>query len=208
MEIVPKQGARPCICRRKKVRAAKLAAIPPQFQTLTLNDLLPDLKRHPQQPEIVAALKSNPFGNYFFGGKFGTGKTLFMWVIYREAVVSDRRTVVCTLSELLNEYKAFIQASSAGQELKYPRISAETLRQTHTRYSIFLDDIDKARPTEYAAEQLFEIADAIYAYQHQIVVTTNLSISNLVAHFERADDRFGGAIVRRLVDSATRFELF
>ena len=71
-----------------------------------------------------------------------------------------------------------------------------------------IDDIDKARPTEYAAEQFFEILNAIYEYQHQLVVTTNLRVKELADHFDRADERFGGAIVRRLTENAKIYEMF
>lgn len=164
---------------------------------------------HPAQVEAVKAIKGNPGGNYFFAGDFGTGKTYLLWTLYRHAAEQDtRRLVVCTLSELLTEYKQFIQASINGDPLVYPRISADDLRQTHTKYSIFIDDIDKARPTEYTAEQLFELSDAIYAYKHQIVVTTNLTLEKLIDHFKRADERFGGAIVRRLTNDAFISEMF
>ncbi len=122
--------------------------------------------------------------------------------------MNDKRVVVCTLAELLHEYRTFIQCSINNQELVYPRLSAEDLRQDHTKFSIFLDDVDKAKPTEYAAEQLFELADAIYAFNHQIIVTTNLSLVKLVSHFEKADERYGGAIVRRIVDNSHIFEMF
>lgn len=131
-----------------------------------------------------------------------------MWALYREAVMNDRKVIACTLTELLDEFKRFIQLSMANQPLVYPRLSAGDLKQNHTTYSIFFDDIDKARPTEYAMEQLFELANAIYDYGHQIVVTTNLSLTKLIEHFERADERFGGAICRRLVNNGMICEMF
>ena len=89
-----------------------------------------------------------------------------------------------------------------------PRINAHELRRNGPKYSLFLDDIDKTRPTEYVGEQVFELTDAIYAFQHQIVATTNLSVPKLIEHFERADERYGGAIVRRLLEVAEVVELF
>jgi DNA replication protein DnaC len=174
------RAVKDCVCLLEKKRRKRLAAIPPHFQNVSLATLKPDANRHAQQPRIVSKIKTAPGENYFFGGKFGTGKTLFMWTLYRDAVMNDKRVVACTLSELLNEYRAFIQASQNGQELIYPRLSAGDLRQNHTCFSVFLDDIDKARPTEYTAEQLFELAD----------------------------ERFGGAIVRRLVEGANVYEMF
>ena len=200
--------ARPCRCRLEKVRRLKLALIPPAFAGISLDSVKPNSAKHPHQAATVAAIKAAPEANYFLSGRFGSGKTLLMWLLYRDAVMNDRRVVFATLSELLNEHRKFIRDSVAGNPPTVPRICAEDLRQEHTKYAVFLDDIDKAKPTEYAAEQLFELSDAICAYRHQIVVTTNLTVSSLVKHFERADERFGGAIVRRIVENSKIIDLF
>jgi DNA replication protein DnaC len=202
--------AKDCICRLEKVRRFRLNKIPPVYAAVAnISTLQPNPQRHNRQAEIIKELKRNPDRNYFFGGTSGCGKSLFLWSLYREQVMKDRRVIACTLTELLEEYKTFIATSmNKSDKAIYPRISASELRQNHTKYRIFLDDIDKARPTEYAAEQLFDLANAIHDYQHQIVITTNLSVTNLVTHFERADQRFGGAIVRRLIESSKIYELF
>ena len=153
-------------------------------------------------------VKANPEKSYYLAGRFGCGKTLVLWALYREAVLQDRRVVACTLTELLNEYRQVIQDSMAGTPTTPPRLCAADLQQTHTRFNIFLDDLDKARPSEYAAEQLFEIVNAIADFQHRLVVTTNLSVAKLKEHFDRADERFGGAIVRRIMENTTRIEMF
>lgn len=199
---------RDCLCKLERLRQKRLSVIPRFFQNVNLADLQPHPQIHALQKTIIPVMKANPFESYFIAGKTGKGKTLMMWSLYREAVMNDKKVIACTLTELLNEYKAFIQASINNQELIYPRISAGDLRQNHTRFSIFLDDIDKAKPTEYAMEQLFELANAIYEFGHQVVVTTNLRLEDLQKHFERADERFGGAIVRRLTSNAHICEMF
>lgn len=200
--------SRKCVCVVRRIQAQKLSVIPPAFKLANLDNLEPDAARHPKQPAVIDAMRRSPEASYFLAGRFGTGKTYLMWALYRHAVMAGKRTVVCTLSELIGEYHRFIQLSKAGQMLQYPRVGAEDLRQQHTRFSIFLDDVDKARPTEYVAEQLFELVDAIYAFGHQIVVTTNLTAAALAQHFERADERYGGAIVRRITEGATSAEMF
>ncbi len=197
-----------CTCKLENVRQKRLSAIPPTFRGAILSKIQPNGNIHPEQMRVIPIMKANPFGSYFLAGKTGKGKSMLMWALYREAVLSDKKVVACTLTELLDEYKRFIQLSMSKQELVYPRLSAEHLRQSHTKYSIFLDDLDKAKPTEYAMEQLFELANAIYDFQHQIVVTTNLSVTKLIAHFERAEERFGGAICRRLVNNGEVCEMF
>lgn len=161
------------------------------------------------QAEVIPFVKANPEHSYLLAGKFGCGKSMMMWLLYRHAIKqTSRKVVICTLAELLQEFRAFIQSSVNHETPKMPRLCAAELRQNETPYSIFIDDIDKARPTEYAAEQFFEIVNAIYEFKHQLVVTTNLRVRELSDHFDRADERFGGAIVRRLVDNAKVYEMF
>lgn len=197
-----------CLCKLERLRQKRLEIIPSFFRDSILSELQPMPKVHALQKEIIPKIKSNPFDNYFLSGKTGKGKTLMMWALYREAVMNDKKAIACTLTELLNEFKTFIQLSIANQPLIYPRITASDLRQSHTKYSIYLDDLDKAKPTEYAMEQLFEIANAIYENGHQVVITTNLRLDDLTKHFERADERFGGAIVRRLTNNSNIYEMF
>jgi DNA replication protein DnaC len=193
------KGARPCECRLNRIRDSRFAKIPPKFAGLRLADIQP----RKGQEQIITFAKENPQGSYFLAGNFGTGKSMLMWALYREAIERNApKLIACTLAELLNEYRGFINGGPL------PRMNATELKQSHTRYSIFFDDIDKAKPTEYAAEQFFEIVNAIYEYGHQVVTTTNLGVSALIDHFDRADERFGGAIVRRLVDNAKIAEMF
>lgn len=209
MEIVEGCGARMCVCRIARIRADRLSKIPPKFAAHKLSTLEPDPARHPLQAEIVPFVKANPEHSYLLAGRFGCGKSLLMWLMYRNAIKqTPRRVVICTLAELLQEFRDFIRSSIDRETPKIPRLNAGELRQRDTPYSIFLDDIDKAKPTEYAAEQFFEIVNAAYEFEHQLVVTTNLRVGELGDHFDRADERFGGAIIRRLVDNAKVVEMF
>ena len=194
------KGARPCKCAVEQMRQRRLAKIPAEFEGMDLASLTP--QRHNGQADVIEAFRSRPTDNYFLAGGFGSGKTMLMWLLYRYLVETGRTTpFVFTLIELLDDYKASFNSGSI------PTLTADHLRTTN-KYTVFLDDIDKARPTEYAAEQLFNLVDAIYAYKHQLVVTTNLRAIDLKDHFDKADERYGGAIVRRILNNTTRFEMF
>lgn len=207
VEVVVGKGARPCGCQKAAQRERLLARIPSQFQTADLATLTPMPNKHPKQAEALAKIKANPAGNFFLAGHAGTGKTVLMWALYRHAIErSETHPVVCSLSELLDEYRAEIRASKNHEEAFRPRLTASMLR-TKTRYSIFLDDIDKANPTDYAAEQIFALVNAIYEEKHQLVITTNKTVTRLIAHYDKSDDR-GEPIVRRMLDGATRIEMF
>ncbi len=211
------QQVKKCECLRRKVRARRLEAIPDAYKGITLDTLTSSPAHHPKQTEYVRLLKNNPVGKYVISGDFGTGKTHFFWALYSEAVKRDRRVWAGTARALIAEFQKAIEYSQNGERYALP-ITVEDLRQREISYSIFLDDLDKARATEYAAEQLFEIVDACYSFGHQLVVTTNLRIDELVEHFRGADKkkysqdegfgRFGGSIVRRLLDNAEEIEMF
>lgn len=61
--------------------------------------------------------------------------------------------------------------------------------------ALALDDLDKSRPSAYAAEQLFGAIDARVAAGAPLLVTTNLSLGELV---EKYPDPFGESIGSRL----------
>lgn len=63
-------------------------------------------------------------------------------------------------------------------------------------HALVLDDLDKARPTEYGAEQIFSAIDSRIAEGEPLLVTTNLSSEQLAAKFP---DPYGEAITSRLV---------
>jgi DNA replication protein DnaC len=59
-----------------------------------------------------------------------------------------------------------------------------------------LDDIDKGRPTEYGAEQIFLAVDQRVTHGSSLLVTTNLGLDELR---DRWPETYGPAIVSRLV---------
>lgn len=196
-----------CVCALRQLRQKRLAQIPARFADANLKTLKP---KSALQKTAVDSVIANPEKSFMFCGKFGTGKTHLLWSLYQAAVMRDApRIVACKLITLLDEYKRHIDDSMSNVDRPFlPRLAAADLRQSHTRYSIFFDDIDKDKPTEYVAKQVFDLADAIYENNHQIVTTTNLKPAELVRYFNKADERFGGGIVRRLMDNATIIEMF
>jgi DNA replication protein DnaC len=68
--------------------------------------------------------------------------------------------------------------------------------------ALVLDDLDKARPTEYAAQQLFCAIDSCVTTGGQLLITTNLELDELATRFPH-----GQAIVSRLVGYCESFAL-
>jgi integrase len=58
-----------------------------------------------------------------------------------------------------------------------------------------MDDLDKGRPTEYGAEQIFTAIDQRLTAGKALLVTSNLRLNELAGKWP---EPFGGAIVDRL----------
>lgn len=176
-----------------------MAKVPDIYKAATVESLVAQPHIHPGQILAVEKIKADPDQSFCFIGDFGTGKTHFFYSLFNHAAKSYRRVYGNTLKALVMEYQQAISRSMAGEIGVQLSITAEELRQSSQRYSIFLDDIDKAKPTEYVAELIFDLLDSAVNFRHQVVWTSNLNPVELAEHFERADKRFGGAIVRRLL---------
>ena len=70
--------------------------------------------------------------------------------------------------------------------------------------ALVLDDIDKARATDYAAEQLFCAIDNRVTAGAPLLITTNLELDALAARFPQP---YGEAIVSRLAQHCEAFAL-
>jgi DNA replication protein DnaC len=64
------------------------------------------------------------------------------------------------------------------------------------RHALVLDDIDKTRPSEYAAEQIFAAIDTRVENRVPLIVTSNLSLGQMA---ERWPENWADPIVSRLV---------
>jgi len=78
-----------------------------------------------------------------------------------------------------------------------PRVRAIDLRKQGKRWFIFLDEFEKARPSEFSSEQLFNLLDAAAAFNHQIVITSNFKVDQLRDHWGRIDPVWGNSIMTR-----------
>ncbi len=200
-EVVPGKGARRCLCRAPALIAKRLMKIPPRYEGVTLDSLAARSDIHSGQASTVEYMKTHPEESYVFCGKAGTGKTHLFWALYQRATQNIQRAVVaCSMLQLINQYREAFRPQPEGAYVEpQVEIRPNQLMQSALPYSLFFDDIDKPKITEYVAEQVHALFDAAYNFKHQIVVTTNLLPEQLEAHFERVDERYGRATVRRIV---------
>lgn len=200
--VVEGEGAHRCQCLRNKIRARALARIPTIYQKLTLETVTADPTRHADQGLIISAMQRTPEKSFAFFGANGCGKTLFGWLLYRKAVDSNRCAVGLPLAELLEQFRGYERDPD-----KLPDIGPSDLRQDKRRYLIFLDEVEKARPSEFAAEMLFRLVDAAYSFNHQLVIASNQTPDELSAHWAKNGGTYGPSIVRRIMEMESGIEV-
>lgn len=166
----------------------------------------PDAARHPKQADLLAALRDDPHVSLFLYGPQGCGKTHMGWLAYRQAIDEGRRAIGMTLAELLAQYRVWekqpdVLPTIIPGELSAPRIAGAP------GVLLFLDDVDKARPSAFTAEMLFRLVDAAYSNAHQVIVTSNFHPQRLAAHWSDGGEAYGPAIIRRLLEIENGFEV-
>lgn len=193
--LVVGEGVKPCQCLVNQKRKRALDRIPSLYRSLRLETIQPNPARHAEQAAVIAAMRQSPESSFVFFGRNGCGKSLFGWLLYRHAVESGRYAVGIPLAELLAEFREWEKNPD-----RLPTIKPEDLRQSNRRYLVFLDELEKARPSEYAGEMLFRMLDAAFSFEHQLVITSNKTPSELSAHWSEADVTYGPSILRRIME--------
>jgi len=182
-------------------RKVLLEKIPSRYRGVTLENLEPWPNLHPAQAQHINYMRSNPSATYCICGKNDTGKTRFLYALYDHAVRTGRNVFVSTLFEIIEAIKKSFDDPVAAR--KVFSLHMADLSQTTFPYSIFIDDVAMARPTDFVAERFFDIVNRIYVHKHQLVVTTHIDTEALVDHFDQADGSYGLGIARRIVNEGT-----
>ena len=132
-------------------------------------------------------------GGLMFTGKFGVGKT----------------TVAAGALRLLLESKpgrwtsAPLLMAHLGSGFDSPQ-RARAMQTLQRSSALVLDDLDKTRPTEYGAEQIFLAVDGAVTSGRPLLVTTNLGLGQLA---QKWPEPFGEAIASRLAGYCTVVEV-
>ena len=126
--------------------------------------------------------------NLILFGNYGTGKTMLMSILAR-SLAKDYlfQPYFVNLVDFMNEIKDTFNSSNN-----------KTAKQTLEKYSksefLFLDDIDKIKPTEYAKETIYSLVN--YRTEHELptIISANHTPEELDLNY------FDEAIVSRLAD--------
>lgn len=199
---ITRTGFRICLCQRLKLLRSSIK-VPPAFGKPVLGRIKPRPGAHPKQAGIIELLRRNPTDSYLFTGRNGSGKTHLSWALCRAALIRGSRIRGVLLSELISEYRA-IELEPKGT--LRPAIVPDDLRQG-IPYTIFLDEFDKVKTTEFASRKLFELLNAARDFKHQLLITSNKEWDKLRRIWSSADDVYGNSIMTR-VSQCNLVEMF
>jgi DNA replication protein DnaC len=211
--------AKRCECRVRRIIENAIAAIPQEIGVPKLAELRPAKDLHPVaayarhienvQAQAINAMQSAPEDDYLFCGENGTGKTHLAYALYLHALFAGRRVMACTVQELLDEFKAMElgKVGRDGQPFR-PRVTPEDLRQNSEKWTLLIDDFVQARVTEFTCEMLCALLDAAWKYGHQLIVTSNKNVDDLIQRWSRVDEVYGRTMAKRLTAKCMCVELF
>lgn len=101
-----------------------------------------------------------------------------------------------SVPDLLQQHFTLFNYAGSDDEARPPQpdITVEKIEQAVNRGfkpRVFLEEIDKIKPSEFAVNQIFRIVDALDRHRGQLVVDTNLSKQQFM-------DIYGEPIARRI----------
>ena len=196
----------PCWCVTAAVWWSTWKYVPKKFQRVPLLPLLEPSKlsnlAEAEQQAIINQIQENPKRNYAFFGPPGTGKSYLAFTLYRWACTERFRyqpdhgrnlpasVFFISLGQLLDEfhrYNTFQTAPYTDEDgvVRYtkapePTISRrkiEAATRAGLRVFIYISEFDKLTNfNEYKQRVTFEIIDALYENEGQLVITSNLSL--------------------------------
>lgn len=143
------------------------------------------MERKPQQDEALPDVRrwaNGEIQGLILSGEVGTGKS------YLAAIAANARLLREPL-DWVRVSKLILQARAG---FKNPARDQVTKLLLNGGKTLIIDDIDKAKPTDFVLEILFEAIDSRCTNGAGLLVTTNLSYNELT-------DQIGEAIASRLV---------
>ena len=202
---------------------AYFETVPPAYRHITLRTLEPT----PQSPvplerqaDIIAVLKANPDKIYAFFGKPGASKTvwataLYAEILYRQYMRPHPRwkwfpVIHLSLKKMLDQHAEYAirrndpDWTDLDRTLNAPDVTADKIRavtQTGDKYRLFLEDMNGGEGTDRRRADLFDVINAIYENDGQLVITSNLT----PAEFKR---QYGDDLFWRITERCTVVEVF
>lgn len=214
-----------CGCRYPRLFWLAWKDVPDRFRDVRLSTLVP---RGERQGSILADLRARPEDSYLLCGPPGTGKTHFATALYREAVsrnaVERFRNINAPVAVwrmdatlMLQEHQDwdFREKADPNCTVACPTVRLNAINNAARggyRPCLYLDEIDKLKPSDYRLNRMRELVNCVYEAQGQVVATMNLTPKALTKKWraELGDDMgdaFSGTILRRIAGEDTNGHL-
>lgn len=188
----PRTGVCRCECLKLRILESKVQALPERFRYASFESYMP---RNDRETEALVQIRENAGGSFYIFGGYGRGKTHLAVAQYRVLVEGGQNCLFLSMAELIHEIRR------AELESEYYCQVIDRVRYAES-FHLFVDDLDKFKPTEFKAEGLFDLFNTLYSRKLSLTVTTNMSL-RLLTESERLDP----AIVRRIDDICQAVEL-
>jgi DNA replication protein DnaC len=194
--------------------------IPEHYLGVSLSDLSPSTSSKlpiARQESEIAFIRERKDDGFFFLGPAGTSKTTFAIALYRDALTTLFRQQwkgsSLTLyagpqgiwringDSLLRQF----HEKATNFEAKEPDVTAGKIRseaRSKRRPCLILEEIDKSKMTDFRANTLFALVDALYECGGRLVLTTNLTLTEFAGMFSNSGSdnirATGAALMRRI----------
>lgn len=145
----------------------------------------------PSQSKALLEMGNSPTESYFLYGKYGTGKTHIMALLYEILAYWKLARGYVWISEV--ELKDDLRKATIEPGY-FPKVSVSRINRGAIK-SLFIDDVGKVKPSDFYREKLYGIIDTIYRQNRQLVITSNYSLAQLSDPKE-----LGVGICRRIQD--------
>lgn len=179
--------ARPCECRKRKIRRARVrgmqGALPQRYRGVSFDrPPISNMAVEPQTAAVVREIRDycddidnqlDEGNGIWLHGSAGTGKTSLAMLVSKTALEAGHSVAIYSMPRLLARIRRTYDtdASEEGYLSFFDRLTSVDL--------LHIDDLGAEKRTDWVLEQLYAIVDRRYEEQRSIVVTTNMETDEL-----------------------------